>query len=64
MVIEICEHGIGIGGMGLMRVDPWRFIFEIPREKLEEWTFLSLVPPFSIGGLQRTNDLTNFRWCP
>ena len=44
MVIEICEHGIGIGGMGLMRVDPLRLILNLNEGILKNEEFLIFDP--------------------
>ena len=64
MPFDIWGYTEGVGGMGLMWVNPRSFIFEIPRGKLEKNGFLCLIPYFSIGALQKTNDLTYFRHFP
>ena len=64
MVIETCGYGRGLGGTGLMWVDPWSFIFEFARGNFENLRIFYFWPHFSIGEQQKLNDLTNFRQFP
>ena len=49
MVIEICEYGIGMGGTGLVWVDPPKLIFEFGRGNFEKLTISYFLSHFSIG---------------